>query len=251
MADTPTPPPNPAGDPPPANPDPAAPPPTPSTPPEGDPPPEAIVKPDWLPDNLWDADANKPVDFATLRQIAPDLPSSPDAFTVPEKIGEFETAQIDQAFLGIMRKAAFDNGIGQAGFEQLLTDYASAAESDADTYYQAQQQALGQNVEARTQQLSTFLDGRLKPEEAEAIRSVATNALVFQGLERLMNGAPMTPREPAPAPATRKSRAEIDTLMASPAYSGRSHQRDANVVKEVTDWFAEEARLEEAKRAQP
>lgn len=237
--------PDPTPDPSPASPDPAA-------SPQANPSP-ANERPDWLPETLWSDTGFNAAAFEQYRPPAADLPSSPDAFTVPEKIGEFDTSNIDAGFLKTLRQTAFDHGIGQESFTKALEAYATDAEAEASAYFEAQQEAIGDNRETRTTQVSTWLDGQLPPAEAEALRSVATNAEVFKALERLMNkGVTPVPRDPNPNPApTRKTEAEIRQLMDTPEYRGNASQRKAEVIQEVTKWFEEQARLEEAARAAP
>jgi len=209
---------------------------------QDDKPTELTERPDWLPENLWDEAAKKPIDFSTLRQPAADLPSDPAAYELPTVEGVDLTQTADSPFFHTLRKSAFDAGIGQEGFQKIVTDWTEAEKAAADTYFEEQQKALGANAEPRLAALSTWLDGSLPKTEAEALRSISTNATVFQALERLMNkGGVTAPRDEAVPTKTGKTREEIKALMASKEYSGKPHERNPAVIKEVDDWFATNA----------
>jgi hypothetical protein len=212
---------------------------------------QVAERPEWLPENLWDAQENKPVDFTTLRQNAADMPSSADAYAVPKVEGIDLDAVAQTPFFSTLRQAAFDAGLGQEGFAKIVSDWAEAEKADSDTYFNEQQAKLGANVETRSSTLSTWLDSNLPKEEAAALRSALSSAEVFTALERLMNkGSNAAPRS-EPTQVQRATKAEIDSLMASKAYSGRQNERDPAVIAKVDKWFEEEAALEAAAKAKP
>jgi hypothetical protein len=221
-------------------------PPPPPTPPPPPPPPAATERPEWLPENLWDATENKPVDFSTLRQPPADLPSTADAYTLPT----VEGVELDAAdpLIGILRTRAFANGLGQEEFAGIISDYAVALKQSDDAAYEREMGQLGENRDARVTAVSNWLGAQIPAEEAKALTAGLTTAAAVQGLERLMNKGVLTPREPGPMPTNRKTEAQIRDLMNTPAYSGRASERQEAVIAEVTKWFEDEERL---KAAQP
>lgn len=222
---------------PPPPPPPGPPPPPPPPPPSGED--TALERPDWLPENLWDATANKPVDFATVRQSPTDLPSAAEAYTVPTIEGI--PIEADDPLIGVLRTRAFEAGMGQAQFASVITDYATELKRRDDAIFEREMAALGDNKDARVAAISTWVGANLPKEEAAAITAGLTSALAVQGFERLMNkGVVAAPRDPPPPPVTRKTEAQIRDLMNTPAYSGKASERKQEVIDEVTKWFADE-----------
>jgi hypothetical protein len=224
----------PSDDPPPGNPDPAAPPPA-----------ETNERPEWLPENLWDPEAGFRADeFGKYRPPAADVPSDPTAYELPTH-DKFDINLVkDSPFFATLRQSAFEQGIGQEGFTKIVTDWIEGEVSAGEAYYTEQRAAIGTNVEQREQAISAWLGSNLPEDEAEALRGIATNAKAFHALERLMNKGGAAPPVPPPPAVTRKSEQEIRALMNSKAYMGKTGERNPAVVKEVDDWFEEQARLD-------
>jgi hypothetical protein len=219
----------------------------PVTPPVEAPPvetPPAAVRPEGLPDDLWGDTGFNAERFGQYRAPVADLPANAEGYELPTIDG----VEIDQSdpLLGILRTRAIENGMGQAAFSAIITDYAAALKAADDASYDAAMAAIGADATGRIANVSTWLDGKLPKEQAESLKALAADANALLGLERLMNaGASPAPRVDPPPPVARKTHAEIRALMSTPAYSGKAKERSADVIKEVTDWFAEEERLKQ------
>lgn len=205
----------------------------------------AAERPDWLPEDLWgdagfNAEAFEALKAGTAK--AADLPESADAYVLPTIDGFDADKAGASPLFSVMRNAAHKAGIGQAGFDELITDYVAGEKAKSDEVTAAEMAALGANAKARLGAVAAFLNGNLPKDLAEAVGATLTSAKAVQGIEKLMGlGKPGGgTRADPPPPVTRKSREEIDKLMSTPAYSGRADERDPKVIKEVDDWFQAE-----------
>jgi hypothetical protein len=208
-------------------------------------PPAPAVRPEGIPDQLWSDTGFNADAFAAYRPPADDLPASVDAYQLP-KIGDKDVpAEIASSpFMATLRQGAFDAGIGQEGFNGLVTKWLEADEQAAQSYFDEQDKLIGQNRETRASAIATWLDSSLPAEQAAALRSVSTNADVFKALEALMNkGAAPAPRTDVPV-TKGDTLEEIQKLMSTPAYNGRRDQRDPAVVARVDKFFEEQAKKE-------
>jgi hypothetical protein len=232
----------------------------PATPPAQDPPaqdppatepPASAARPEGIPETLWTDSGFNAEAFGKYRAPAEDVPAAADAYTLPT----IEGVDLDEndPLIPILRTHAFEAGIGQAGFEKVVSDYATELKKLDDASYDAAIKAIGDNAEGRIKNVSTWLDGKLPTTQAGALKNLLTSADALLGLEQLMNAGVVTPpRDTVPAAPARKSEAEIRSLMASPGYSGKPHQRDPKVIEEVTKWFADqEAERQKAAAAAP
>ncbi len=233
--------PAPAGDPPAG--DPPVTPPA-GDPPAGDPPSGGTERPDWLPEELWGEQGFNADAFEQIKagKKADDLPADADAYVLPDIEGFNKDVAAASPILKVLRSAAFDAGMGQEGFNGLIKSYVEGEATKASEQMQAEMTALGANAKARISAVNTFIRSALPKEEADALAASVTSAKAVMALEKLMaTGKPGGGGRGQPTPPpTRKSREEIDKLMASPAYSGKEADRDPKVIKEVEDWFQAE-----------
>lgn len=203
----------------------------------------ALERPDWLPEDLWTGTGFNADAFAALKAgpaAAADLPAAADAYVLPTIEGfDSEVAGKSPVF-GVLRTAAFDAGIGQAGFDGLVKSYVEGETAKSQEATAAEMALLGANATARLTAVNTFIRSTLPADEADALAASVTSAKAVMALEKLMGagkpGGAAARTAPAPV-AARESRAEIEKLMATPAYSGKESDRDPAVVKKVSDWF--------------
>lgn len=207
-------------------------------------PPAAASRPEGIPDDLWGETGFNADAFGKYRAPPADLPAAADGYTLPAIEGvEIEA---DDPLIKILRARSFEQGIGQAGFEAVLTDYAAELRAADEKATADAKGVIGDNADGRITAVSTWLDGKLPKEQADALKLAVGDGHAMLGLEKLMNaGVNQAPPVPPPPPVTEKSYDEIRKLMQSPAYSGKPSERNAAVMKEVTDWFA----AQEAKKA--
>lgn len=170
------------------------------------------------------------------------MPATADAYKMPTIDGFDAAKAAESPLFKALMKGAHANGLGQAAFEGVISDYVAEMTADEDTRTAAEVAKLGSNAETRLGAISAYLSANLPAEQADVLRSMATTADAVLAFEALMNkGAQIQPRSPAPAAPTRKSHAEIIQLMNSKGYSGRPNERDQAIVDEVDAWFEAEA----------
>lgn len=238
--------------------DPAA---APASPPEGAPPavtppaegttPAATERPDYIPEELWGENGFNTAAYEALKgrpERAADVPADENGYTLPAIDGFDAEEAANSPLMKALRKNAHANGLGQAAFEQVVTDYVAGETAKAEAFEAEQRAALGSNAETRLKTLGNWLDSSLPADQAAAVRAMATTAAAVAGLEALMNDrAAPKPRMPAAPAVVRKTREEITALMATKEYRGKPSERNPAVVKEVEDWFAADA-AEKAKK---
>jgi hypothetical protein len=224
--------------------------PTPTPAPAGSPPDgdqqqsEPVARPDGVPEELWSDTGFNAAAFETLKagNKAEDLPDAPEGYVIPAVEGfDAEKAAASPIF-AVLRSAAHGAGIGQAGFDKLVSDYVAGETAKIDEQTTAEMALLGANAKARLGAVGAFLNGNLPADLAAAVGATLTTAKAVQGIEKLMSlGKPGGgPRGEAPPGPTRKTKAEIDRVMQSKEYSGKEAERDPKVIAEVDAWFQAE-----------
>lgn len=200
-----------------------------------------VERPDWLPETAW-KDGN--VDLEGLKSAfegagkSADLPASADAYAMPAIEGFDSEKAASSPLFKALRTAAFNGGVGQAGFEAAVSEYVKEMTADANATEAAERAKLGQNADARLTTVSNWVSSSLPAEQAAALMAGATTADAIVALETLMNArAAPAPRDPPPAAKTLKTKEEIRALMQKPEYYDPK-KRDPAVVKEVDDWYA-------------
>lgn len=223
--------------------------PAPSPAPDADgspnPQPDDSGRPDWVPEAAW---GDNGVDLEALGQHfsgyvprSDDLPESDEAYQLPEIDGFDHEKAAASPILKALRKGAHANGVGQKAFEGIIADYVAEVQRVDTENYAAEVAKLGSNVESRLQTLSNWIGASLPGPQAEALRAMTVSAGAVQALEALMNrGATPRPRVDPPQAAQRKTRPEIEALMASKEYAGRPNERNPAVIAEVEAWFETE-----------
>lgn len=210
----------------------------------GDPPPSG-ERPAWLPETAWKDGA---VDLAALEGVLTagnsdaDVPASADAYALPTIDGFDHEAAAASPILQVMRNAAFAAGRGQAFFDEQVGAYVAAMTEKAEAATTEEMKKLGSTAEKRVAAVGEWLNKSLPAPLYEAFKGVVTTAAAVEALEALMagkGGAP-APRGNAPVAPARKTKAEIEAIMQSKAYSGKQSERDPAVIKEVEAWFEAE-----------
>lgn len=162
----------------------------------------APPRPDWLPEDQWDATAGKPkFDVSAVLQShqqaaerAAQVPADPSAYKaelpadlkLPEGV-KFEPAA-DDPLLIEARTWAKENGLSQAQFSQLLGLWAKmevAAHEAATNAAKAEKAALGAKADERIGTVTTFLK-TLPADQFEALKGVVTSAKAVEAIENLM-----------------------------------------------------------------
>ena len=218
----------------------------PSDPPPDPAPPAPGERPAFLPEAAWKDGA---IDLAgleahlgTLQAPAADLPASADAYALPE-IENFdrEKAAASPIFKALM-VGAFENKIGQEAFNGVIKTYVEQMTADEDARYTAEMEKMGANAGDRLAKVSNFIASQVPADQAAILRQMVTTADAVAAFEALMNrNANPQPRADPPPVSQRKTKAEIEALMATPAYSGRPSERNPAVIAEVDKWFEDEA----------
>lgn len=165
--------------------------------------PAASVRPDWLPEDQWDATAGKPkFDVAAALQAhqqaaerAAQLPADAAAYKaelpadlkLPEGL-DFQVKEGDP-LLTEFRTFAHTNGLTQAQFSGILglrAQMDAAAQEAAVTAMQAEVKALGGKATERIDGATTFLRSKLPADQFDALKGAITSAKGVEAVETLM-----------------------------------------------------------------
>ena len=163
----------------------------------------ASVRPDWLPEDQWDATAGKPkFDLgelvkakATLDERAGQVPADAAAYKVelpadlklPEGLN-FEVKEGDP-LLTEFRAFAHANGLTQAQFSGVLALRAkmdAMAHEQATAAMQAEVKSLGDKAQERIDGATTFLRSKLPADQFDALKGAITSAKGVEAVETLM-----------------------------------------------------------------
>lgn len=202
--------------------------------------PEEVRSQLFTEDGQWNADGFEKLTTPKPRE---DVPSSADAYELPEIEG-FDREQANKSPLfTALRGAAFEGGMGQEQFTKAIEQYVKAETDAADAHAEAQRTELGSNAEKRIETVSDFLSRNLSADEYRAVLPATSSAKGIAALERLMNiRANPQPREGDPPPPAMKTKKEIEAIMQSDEYRGKPGvPPDPKVRKEVDDWFQKNA----------
>ncbi|MCG5241392.1 hypothetical protein ACIU1J_27630 [Azospirillum doebereinerae] len=220
MAEINTPPPSDASIPPSAEPSAVSPPVTPNPAPA--PPAAAPARPDWLPEDQWDAAAGKPkFDVAdlvkaktTLDERAGQVPADAAGYKV--ELPEGVSYKVNEAdpLLGEFRAWAHKEGLTQAQFTGVL---GLRAKMEADMVEAGKEAAkaelgkLGDKAPVRIDTVTQFLSAKLPAAQFEAIRGAVQTAAGVEAIETIMQmvGGPQLP---GTAPPATKPRDAADIL---------------------------------------
>lgn len=165
--------------------------------------PAAPVRPDWLPEDQWDATAGKPkADIAAAlkshqqaTERAGQVPADATAYkvelpadlTLPEGM-KFEVADSDP-LLSAARSWAHQAGLTQTQFSGLMglrAQMDAAAHEAAAAAMQAEVQALGDKATDRIDGATTFLRSKLPADQFDALKGAITSAKGVEAVETLM-----------------------------------------------------------------
>lgn len=195
-------------------------------------------RPDWLPEDAWDADAQAPILDKLGELVAgagkdSDVPADGTDYTPPAIEGlEAEVIARDPTYQA-MATVARDLGVGQERFgkavEKYITD-AIKAEEEAAANVMTE---LGENAPARLQAIANWASGRLSKEEFQTFRSSFTSKDNILVLEKLMGAKASTAPRASVVAAPAKTREQINEIMASDDYYTNPAK-----LKEVADWYA-------------
>ncbi|CAO3426686.1 capsid assembly protein [Azospirillum argentinense] len=163
----------------------------------------ASVRPDWLPEDQWDATSGKPkADIAAAlkshqqaAERAGQVPADAAAYkvelpadlTLPEGV-KFEVAENDP-LLSAARTWAHQAGLTQDQFSGLMglrAQMDAAAQEAAATAMQAEVQALGDKAAGRIDGATTFLRSKLPADQFDALKGAITTAKGVEAVETLM-----------------------------------------------------------------
>ncbi|MFC5355661.1 capsid assembly protein [Azospirillum himalayense] len=177
--------------------------PSPTPTPAPTPAPAAPTRPEWLPEDQWDATAGKPkADIAAalkshqqVTERAGQVPADAAAYkvelpadlTLPEGM-KFEVADSDP-LLAAARSWAHQAGLTQAQFSGLMglrAQMDAAAHEAAATAMQAEMRALGDKATDRIDGATTFLRARLPADQFDALKGAITTAKGVEAVETLM-----------------------------------------------------------------
>lgn len=170
------------------------------------------VRPEGLPDELWDADANavKPEAYAKLAEFlaaSADIPADAAGYKLepsePIEGVVFDAADpLAQALVASAAKHKAPQGL----VSDLLAEYGkleSAAAAEQAAAIEAEKVKLGANHAARTSAAQTYIVAAVGAERAEALRLSIGSAAAFEALEALIakTQGPAISAAPAPDPS--------------------------------------------------
>lgn len=221
MAESNIPPPSDAITPPSAEPPAVSPPITPPPDPASPPASAAATRPDWLPEDQWDATAGKPkfdvADLvkakATLDERAGQVPTDAAGYKVEMPDGSAYKVDEADPLLAEARAWAHKEGLTQAQFNGVL-GLRAKMEADALAAGEAAAKAelgkLGDKAPERITTVTQFLETKLPKSQFDAIRSAVQTAAGVEAIETIMQlaGGPKLPG-PNAAPGKAKDAAEI------------------------------------------
>ncbi len=166
--------------------------PAPSPDPSGDPAPpppptpsgetEAGARPEWVPEDAWDAEAGAPLldklgeAFQSKGKDA-DVPAEASAYKAPEIEGIEAEAITGNLTFKMMAKAAHAAGMGQERFAKLSKDWIEEAIAAGETTAAEEKKALGENADARLKAVSDWAGSKLDAEEFKAVQGALSTAL--------------------------------------------------------------------------
>lgn len=161
------------------------------------------ARPDWLPEDQWDATAGKPkVDIAAALQAhqqaterAGQVPTDaavyktelPSDLKLPDGLN-FEV-KADDPLLAEFRSFAHANGLTQAQFSGILGLRAkmdAMAHEQAAAAMQAEVRALGDKAQERIEGATTFLRSKLPADQFDALKGAVASAKAVEAIETLM-----------------------------------------------------------------
>lgn len=225
----------------------------PSPTPDPPPAPEASERPDWIPEDAWDAEAGAPLldklgEVVTAAGKDTDIPAEVSAYTPPAIEGLTADQITADPLYQSMAQLAHSTGVGQERFAKAVEAHIKAALEAEDTSRTEQLALLGDKAAERLQVVSNWMGSKLTADEVSALRGTLTTAKGIEALEKLMNaGVSSAPRTPPPPPAPIKTEAQIREMMNDPRYYDQG-KRDKDYVKQVDDAWAALAAAEAAKK---
>lgn len=189
----------------------------------------ALVRPEGLPDQFWDAEKGLKVGdlAAAIREHTErlaDVPAKPEdydlALSDAVKVPEGFDVQIDKAdpFFAEVTAAAHEAGVPKAAFQKFVDAYAKAQIANQNKFvedFKAERAKLGEpdKVKARLDAISNFAATNLPTEQAKALLELTDTAEGVKAVEALIKLARKDPavadtgHQPNTAPP--KGRAQI------------------------------------------
>lgn len=193
--------------------------PVPAAQPGADKPAEKAARPDWLPEQFWDADGAA-IKGADLKSHLDDLvafkagedsrraavPEKPDSYELKLpadlKFAEGESFELnpDDPMVAFGREVAHAAGLDQAGFEKLVGLYAQREIAQAKANQQAfaqQLEALGPKGADRQKAMTNWIGAKLGPDAVVLFDHLLKFKVGVETLERIQRmtgggGAPFT-----------------------------------------------------------
>lgn len=167
---------------------------------------ELPARPDWLPEDQWDATTGKPkLDIAAaikaktaLDERAGQVPADAAGYKI--ELPEGSTYQVDEAdpLLAAAREWAAKEGLTQGQFNGVLA-LRARMEADANAAWEVAAAAelgkLGDNGPARIDTVTQFLSAKLPKAQFEAVHGVIQSAAGVEAIETIMTlaGGPHLP----------------------------------------------------------
>lgn len=227
-------------------------PPAPVAPPAVEPPaaPVTATRPDWLPEDQWDATAGKPkfdvAELVTLKakeaERAALVPADAAGYKVELPADAKITIAEDDPLLGDARTFAKEAGLTQAQFAGMLAlrvKMEAAAEAAGEAQARAELAALGSKAQDRITGATTFLRATLPPDQFEALKGAVTSAKAVEAVETLMSkiAGPVIPGSGA-APATKNPWAADSFNMTEQGRMLLAAKTDPNIARQVEQFRA-------------
>ena len=162
-------------------------------------------------------------------------PATAGDYAIPETVDE-ELAT-DNALFQWWAGHAYENGYSQEEFEDGIKQFNEALEMmrpDLD----AEQQALGDNSEARIEAVSLWSQKFFPAEYEDVILGIGQSAKGIEMMEFLMQNVKDSSVSPTAIPSPQQTEDELRTKMQDPRY-WNPVKRDQGFVREVSEGFAQ------------
>lgn len=218
-----------------------------------------IVRPDWLPEKFWDAEAKQPnienlaKSYGELEKnrVNPDKlkeqweqerlasrPEAPDGYQLP-KDDRFDAEALSASpIVELWRAAAHEAGFGQEQFEKTLVAYADQEVQRIQQAAQAEMEALGDTAQDRIKAAEQWASANFKDDEYDAVAQIASTAAGVRVLEKMMKSMKETSPEGFNDSGNfdQDDETTINKLMDSKAYRDSGHP-DFHKVKARVDAY--------------
>ena len=162
-------------------------------------------------------------------------PATAGDYAIPETVDE-ELAT-DNALFQWWAGHAYENGYSQEEFEDGIKQFNEALEM-MQPDLEAEQQALGDNAEARIEAVSLWSQKFFPAEYEDVILGIGQSARGIEMMEFLMQNVKDSSVSPTAIPSPQQTEDERRTKMQDPRY-WNPVKRDQGFVREVSEGFAQ------------